>query len=459
MNGIDLLIDESKFPSHYQKMKSNENGFSWGYGDRDVFNYSFHALNNAQSRGPRIDIYLTLSTHEPFEVPEDRFRNEFDERLNTVSIDEAKKKSYKNNRKIFECLSYTDNSLQEFFNKYKKRADFNNTIFIITGDHRLVPMKQDTRIDRFHVPLIIYSSLVKTSKKFSSLNVHASVTPTLLGWFTESYKKEFPKKMPFIAGPLSFKTDFSSNLDVALIRSKNETIDYINGTDFLSGNQLYKIQPNLDLEPWNNSDVKKSLIKKLSEFKSKASFAMRNDRLDKPNHPTLLDVFSLSEDENQFIRSQNLATHSPDQLFEDARNLAKRKHYNESRTVLKYLLNASPNYHDARIFIARTFGWEGQYDSARNYLQQTKLRVPNSGELYAAWADIEYWSGNPEVSLELACEGLKHDSINNELLGRKARILLIKGNRGDAETITQKILKSDPSNEIANGILKKLNRI
>jgi tetratricopeptide (TPR) repeat protein len=127
--------------------------------------------------------------------------------------------------------------------------------------------------------------------------------------------------------------------------------------------------------------------------------------------------------------------------------------------VLKYLLNESPNYHDARIFFARTFGWEGQYDSARNYLQQTKLRAPNHAELYVAWADIEYWSGNPEVSLELACEGLKHDSINNELLGRKARILLIKGNRGDAETITQKILKSDPSNEIANGILKKLNRI
>ncbi|MBT5487026.1 MAG: LTA synthase family protein [Deltaproteobacteria bacterium] len=54
-------------------------------------------------------------------------------------------------------LHYTDWALGELINEYKKRKDFEETIFIITADHALPHFQGVEPYGKFRIPLIIYS--------------------------------------------------------------------------------------------------------------------------------------------------------------------------------------------------------------------------------------------------------------------------------------------------------------
>ena len=54
-------------------------------------------------------------------------------------------------------LHYTDWALGEFINEYKKRKDFEETVFIITADHALPHFQGVEPYGKFRIPLIIYS--------------------------------------------------------------------------------------------------------------------------------------------------------------------------------------------------------------------------------------------------------------------------------------------------------------
>jgi uncharacterized sulfatase len=149
------LIDENNFGSEFSKMPSSASGFTWGYGDKELFEKYFEMIGNDKSKN-RIDVSMTLSMHSPFLVANmDYYRNRFDDMLNKMNLSSdivAQDKIY---RDMLACVIYTDDAYSYFFNEYKKRDDFNNTIFLITGDHRMPEIPILNQIDRFHVPLII----------------------------------------------------------------------------------------------------------------------------------------------------------------------------------------------------------------------------------------------------------------------------------------------------------------
>ncbi len=65
----------------------------------------------------------------------------------------------------YASILFADDAIKGFINSYTKRADFNNTIFLITGDHRMPEIPMVSKIDRYHVPLLIYSPLLKRNSK------------------------------------------------------------------------------------------------------------------------------------------------------------------------------------------------------------------------------------------------------------------------------------------------------
>lgn len=447
--GINNLMDESKFPASYRQKKNTS---SWGFSDGEVFSFATSTLNNVKS--PRLDIYLTLTTHEPFIAPDSAFNTEVDER--SVKLSPDIRKEVQAHKGIFSCLLYTDRAIRNLMKYYAKRADFDHTIFIITGDHRLIPMPPDNKIKRFHVPLILYSPLLKQSKTFASLAVHSNITPTLLGHLASRYTLNFPKEMPFISGPLLLDTTFSSNLDLALIRNKNEIREYIQGTYFLSDNRLYTIQPGLELEPAENNPIKKTLAEKLKRFKVNSAFACDNNRVDKRASPSKPVMFTFTSAEQQLLEDIHIQSMTPDEQYSKARELAFQKAYPQSRTILKYCLNKSPNYHDARVLLARTYAWAGRYDSAKLYLQQTLDRNPAYADAYVAWSDLEYWQGHLQPMKQIIAKGLRVDSGNVELLARQARTFFHEDKNDSARMLLNIVLSRDPEQEIARDLKLKL---
>ncbi|MGC4022333.1 MAG: sulfatase-like hydrolase/transferase [Cyclobacteriaceae bacterium] len=449
--GIDFTLDEGKFPASYRKMGLNSGGFSWGFGDDEVFTYANEIITKGND-SPRLDIYLTLSTHEPFQVPDSSFNSEFDKIIKGEN--KTGNEDYFRNKNIFSCLLYTDHAIKKFFDASAKLPTFKNTIFVITGDHRLIPIPPSNKLSRFHVPLIIYSPLLKQPVQFKSLVTHSSVTPSLLS-LLKNYGLTFPSEMPFISDSLSTSSHFSSNVDIALIRNKNETIDYIEGTHFLSEGRLFEIQPNFDLEPVADSEVSLRLKQKLKNFKAKSIHAIENNRLDKSTF-TAKNKFVFAPDESKYITGNRLSELKPDDLFFKARQLAFDKAYKESSIVSRFLLNKSPNYHDARVLLGRVFAWQSKYDTARYFLNQVLTRNPKYADAYNALADIEYWNGQNENSLKYVMKGLENNPNDLELMARQARALIGLGKKSEAKKIVKAILSQQPQQEMANDLQKRL---
>ncbi|HJS01085.1 MAG TPA: sulfatase-like hydrolase/transferase, partial [Flavobacterium sp.] len=67
-NNIDNIVDINKFGANYTKTKENAGGFSWGYPDAEIFRKTLSEIQT--KKGPRLDVIMTLTNHEPFDFPE-----------------------------------------------------------------------------------------------------------------------------------------------------------------------------------------------------------------------------------------------------------------------------------------------------------------------------------------------------------------------------------------------------
>ena len=88
---------------------------------------------------------------------------------------------------IFSTLLYTDTAIKSYIEGYSNRPEFENTIFVITGDHRLIPITQKDKLCRYHVPLFIYSPLLKRTARFKSISSHFDVAPSMVSFLMNNY--------------------------------------------------------------------------------------------------------------------------------------------------------------------------------------------------------------------------------------------------------------------------------
>lgn len=280
--GIDQIIDIENFGEGYKKMPENENGFTWGYGDKETFRRYIEKMKSTPdtTNNVNLDVILTLAMHSPFIVPNQEFFNrKFEERQNELQLS-LKQQEFNNNYvKQFASVLYFDEALRYFFNEFKKLLAFENTIFVITGDHRMPEIPISTQIDRFHVPLVIYSPMLEKAEKFSSVTTHFDITPSLIALLNGKEFISRPTAASWIGHGLDNSVKYRNLNSYPLMRNKNELMDFIEGDNFLANNTVYELYPNLYIEPIDNSDVQKNLKEELNNFIRKNNFVIENNRL------------------------------------------------------------------------------------------------------------------------------------------------------------------------------------
>ena len=273
------IVDIKNFGPGYNKMPSNGNGFTWGYGDKELFEKYFEVTNQDQSEN-RIDISMTLSMHDPFLVANQNYYKKIvDSIINNSNLSPdiiAQDKSYRN---MLSTVVYTDDAYRYFFNEYKKRADYNNTIFIITGDHRMPEIPILNQIDRFHVPLIIFSPMLKRTAKFSSVSSQFDIAPSILAFLNKNYKIDIPSETTFMGSGLDTARQFQDVHSYPLMRNKNELLDYLYRDYFLSDKTLYRIDENLNLIPSTNQTMLDKIGNLFDEFKQRNDYLIKTDKL------------------------------------------------------------------------------------------------------------------------------------------------------------------------------------
>ncbi len=439
-----LIMDETKFGPDYQLAAGDAGGFSWGYSDGEVFRKAIDILSE-QRPAARMDVYLTMSTHEPF-LPPNRpyYLRQFETVLRSLPYSAEKKASMNAYRDQFSSLLYFNDAIRYLFTEYAKRPDYANTIFILTGDHRIIPIPSDSKIDRFHVPLIIFSPMIKAPVTFSSVSSHLDVTPSILAFLKEQYALRIPQKAHWLGSGIDTARAFRNIHSVPFMRVKEEIADYLDGDYYISGEQLFRVKPDLELEEVTDETVFSRLSGKLREFKQINKYVIDKNRLF-PKTEEMADDEITAEDIEAFRRIDSLGL-DLEKLYFLARQKAFNKEIDEARLICRRILASSPNFHDTRVLLGRTYAWNNDYPTAKRHFNEVILRDETYIDAYAALADVQLWSDSAAVSLSVAQQGLKMYPKNEDLHVRTVKALTALGKKKEAAAALNALKQINPSN-------------
>ena len=264
------IHQQSEMPASYERLPA-ENGFSWGYTDRAVFDNYLQSQSDTSAAS--INVFLTLANHSPFLVP-----NQQKYLKSTAAILQAlaeqKQKEYLPYQQQLSCVMYTDDAIRSFIKDYSKRKDFKSTIFVITGDHRMPEIPLASKIDRYHVPLIIYSPALTRHAIFHATASHYDLAPSLLNLIRN---KDQNKENAFMSEGLDTSRVQVFNKVIPLMPNKGEISELIAGRYFYSSNtdQVFMLGKNLESEAITDEKNKNNLKQILKNYiqKSKQSVA------------------------------------------------------------------------------------------------------------------------------------------------------------------------------------------
>ena len=440
-NGIDNIVDINKFGPKYVATKKNEGGFSWGYPDSEIFRKTLSELNDKKQ--PRLDIIMTLSNHEPFEFPSKNiYLGKVDQILKTKSFIERNKMSeYKD---IFAGLLYTDNSIKNFIEAYSKRPEYANTIFIITGDHRLIPIPQKDNLSRFHVPLYIYSPMLKKTAKFKSISSHRDITPSLVSFLSKNYNLKKIEKTSWLGQGLDTARQFRSTQNIPLMRYKGAINDFVYQDYFYSDGTIFKIDQNLNIIETNNNMLD-TITNSFNDFKKLNAYLTLKNKITNSATSFKKPLFKFTNEELATIQKLTKGLDS-DQAFLLARDLAFKKDHKNARLICDYLLNQKPNFSDTRTLKARTLAWDGDYKNAEIELLEVVKRTPFYNDSYLALMDLYNWSNQDAKAIKIAKKGLGNQVKNPELGYKLAKAYERAKNNDKATKTIDSLLKIYPEN-------------
>jgi phosphoglycerol transferase MdoB-like AlkP superfamily enzyme len=137
----------------------------WGIWDHLFLPYAINTMDSFEK--PFISEIFTVSSHHPYKIPEGI------EQL----IPDGKIKMHKS-------IGYADYSLREFINTAKTKEWYNNTLFVITGDHTCTPYfpEYQTSVGAYTVPIILFKPGDKLVGLDSTTAQQIDIMPTILSY-------------------------------------------------------------------------------------------------------------------------------------------------------------------------------------------------------------------------------------------------------------------------------------
>lgn len=151
----------------YQRLTANtdfslaeQTSNAWGVNDDITFEYLYNQLRNRKEEGPWHTAFLTLSSHEPFEVPYHRLED-----------------------KIPNAFAYTDECLGKFIDRLKQTPAWKDLLVICLPDHGFYyPCEGSNAMPRFyHIPLLWLGGAVKQPMQVDKIMNQTDLAATLLG--------------------------------------------------------------------------------------------------------------------------------------------------------------------------------------------------------------------------------------------------------------------------------------
>lgn len=173
----------------------------WGVSDEDLFRNAIRHYDRQHQQGERIfSLVMTTSNHKPFTFPE-----------GIPGIPAA-------GGGRLAGVKYADYALGRFFEEAKGHPWFDDTVFVIVGDHGArVYGREDIPLRSYELPLLVYSPRHFPPRRVDVMTSQIDIAPTVLGMLNISYDSAFFGH-DVLSGPLGF-VPLNHNRDIALLES------------------------------------------------------------------------------------------------------------------------------------------------------------------------------------------------------------------------------------------------
>lgn len=165
----------------------------WGISDLNLFKEASVALNSLGSDKPFFALMQTSGFHRPYSIPEnsDGFKILTAKDVSEKEVHEFGFESLEE----YNAMRLQDHSLGKFMEMAKKEKWYENTIFLIFGDHSL-PANNAKNVQEwaknihngFHVPLVVHSPKYITPGVETKIASEMDIMPTVAGLTGIPYK-------------------------------------------------------------------------------------------------------------------------------------------------------------------------------------------------------------------------------------------------------------------------------
>lgn len=131
----------------------------WGVNDDITFEWLYNDIKN-RKEGPWHTTFLTLSSHDPFDVPFDKFED-----------------------KVMNSFAFTDHHLGKFIERLKKLPQWKDMLVICLPDHGFYyPREGLVHAPRIHhIPMLWLGGAIKSPMEINTIMSQTDLAATLLG--------------------------------------------------------------------------------------------------------------------------------------------------------------------------------------------------------------------------------------------------------------------------------------
>ncbi len=171
--GFHQIIEKQDFSSQHYDQK-------WGVYDHVTAQRFYDELKNRPE--PFFATWLTLSSHEPFDVPTNQHAENLSEQ-----------------ERFINSVKYTDECVGKLIDKLKNTSFWKNTLIIITADHGARHPDNSASFvpEKFHIPMIWTGGVLSSDapKVISKYGSQTDIFQTLINQMNDSTKIPFSKDL------------------------------------------------------------------------------------------------------------------------------------------------------------------------------------------------------------------------------------------------------------------------
>ena len=258
----------------YKKSKDKTQfGNWWGYFDHVMFDESMKVLWQQQKK-PMFNLFITITGHEKLKLSNSSQQNYYIRQTEQIiaRLPKEKHKEYEQHKARFAAMVYTDDCIRKFINTYAKHPDFEQTIFVITGDHAS-GLNMKNVLAYHHVPLIIWSPLLISAQTFKAVVSHNDIAPSLLTLLKNNYHLQTPPNIHWLSDGLDTASYFRIQTRMPFLNYTREIREmiynnyYYNNTNIWENEAVYLIDSNLNMKICYNDSLLLLLRNKLKIYK------------------------------------------------------------------------------------------------------------------------------------------------------------------------------------------------